>query len=656
MHPRKTVVFCVLAVCCLGLLRLSESQVPQEEVDALQQIVTDMGATYWSFDADLCEVEMVGISPAAPSGSEGYVECNCNYNNNSVCHVTKIVIKSYNLPGILPPGIVKLPYLRDISVLVNRLSGEIPKELGNITSLTYLNLEANQFSGAVPADIGRILRNCNITGEIPPYVWRLRVLQMLDVSFNRLVGEIPNHIARNLKLVGYMAPEYALWGYLTDKADVYSFGVVLLEIVSGKSNNNYMPSHNFICLLDWANHLQESKKIDELIDERLVSRADIEEIDRVVRVALLCTNATPSIRPTMSEVVQMLEGKMAIPDVITVGSPYNNDVRFKAVKDFHQERRIQSATWSQSQNSTTIRTDAASTVLARVAISLRRKVENALHEVAVQLGKKDWDFNLNPCDGNSNWTTPKRYDMPWYNNSVICNCSYPGERPDSQLPQWYYPTGMGIDKLEYMSVTVNRLSGPLPEYLGNITTLVYMGLESNLFNGMVPAELGKLTNLENLILSANNLTGELPMELNNLKKLTELRLSSNFIGKIPSLRSWTNLQMLELQASGFEGPIPSSISVLKNLSELRISDLNGGASEFPLLKDMLKMNNFQVFNLEITLRVSGIPYFSVSANSMHMLQERDRDIWELGKCLKTQKGDIILQVIELNIIAYASVM
>ncbi|KAK4399286.1 putative LRR receptor-like serine/threonine-protein kinase [Sesamum angolense] len=297
MHPRKTVVSCVLAVCYLGLLRLSESQVPQEEVDALQQIVTDMGATYWRFDADLCEVEMVGISPAAPSGSEGYVECNCNYNNNTVCHVTKMygsdflslttihVIKSYNLPGILPPGIVKLPYLRDIdfaynflrgtipkewasmqlnfiSVLVNRLSGEIPKELGNIRSLTYLNLEANQFSGAVPADIGRLI---------------------------------------NLKTLGYMAPEYALWGYLTEKADVYSFGVVLLEIVSGKRNNNHMPSDNFIGLLDWANELQESKKIDELVDERLGSWADIEEIDRVVKVALLCTKPTPSVRPTMSE-------------------------------------------------------------------------------------------------------------------------------------------------------------------------------------------------------------------------------------------------------------------------------------------------------------------------------------------------------------------
>ncbi|PWA58183.1 LRR receptor-like serine/threonine-protein kinase [Artemisia annua] len=50
---------------------------------------------------------------------------------------------------------------------------------------------------------------------------------------------------------GYMAPEYAMRGYLTDKADVYSFGVVALEIVSGKSNTNYRPKEEFVYLLDW---------------------------------------------------------------------------------------------------------------------------------------------------------------------------------------------------------------------------------------------------------------------------------------------------------------------------------------------------------------------------------------------------------------------
>jgi hypothetical protein len=49
-----------------------------------------------------------------------------------------------------------------------------------------------------------------------------------------------------------MAPEYAMRGYLTDKADVYSFGVVALEVVSGKSNTNYRPNEEFVYLLDWV--------------------------------------------------------------------------------------------------------------------------------------------------------------------------------------------------------------------------------------------------------------------------------------------------------------------------------------------------------------------------------------------------------------------
>jgi serine/threonine protein kinase len=51
---------------------------------------------------------------------------------------------------------------------------------------------------------------------------------------------------------GYMAPEYALWGYLTNKADVYSFGVVALEIVAGKNNMKYRPNEKYACLLEWV--------------------------------------------------------------------------------------------------------------------------------------------------------------------------------------------------------------------------------------------------------------------------------------------------------------------------------------------------------------------------------------------------------------------
>ena len=51
-----------------------------------------------------------------------------------------------------------------------------------------------------------------------------------------------------------MAPEYAMHGYLTDKADVYSFGIVALEIVSGKSNTPSQPMQEYFSLLDWVTY------------------------------------------------------------------------------------------------------------------------------------------------------------------------------------------------------------------------------------------------------------------------------------------------------------------------------------------------------------------------------------------------------------------
>jgi hypothetical protein len=49
-----------------------------------------------------------------------------------------------------------------------------------------------------------------------------------------------------------MALEYALWGYLTNKAYVYSFGIVALEIVAGKNNMKYWPNEKYACLLEWV--------------------------------------------------------------------------------------------------------------------------------------------------------------------------------------------------------------------------------------------------------------------------------------------------------------------------------------------------------------------------------------------------------------------
>lgn len=182
-----------------------------------------------------------------------------------------------------------------------------------------------------------------------------------DFGLARLGEDEKTHVSTRVAgTIGYMAPEYAMWGHLSYKVDVYSFGILTLEIVCGRSNNYYVPSEDFFCLLDWACHLRQSGNYMELVDQRLGCNYNIEEAEKMVNVALLCTNAAASERPTMSEVVNMLEGKMAISDVTSDFRAYTSDLRFKSIRGIHQRRETQSANDSHSEISTTVHTVTAS--------------------------------------------------------------------------------------------------------------------------------------------------------------------------------------------------------------------------------------------------------------------------------------------------------
>ncbi|CAL0303725.1 unnamed protein product [Lupinus luteus] len=162
-----------------------------------------------------------------------------------------------------------------------------------------------------------------------------------DFGLAKLDEEENTHISTRIAgTIGYMAPEYAMRGYLTDKADVYSFGVVALEIVSGKSNTNYRPKEEFVYLLDWAYVLQEQGNLLDLVDPSLGSRYSSVEAMRMLSLALLCTNPSPTLRPPMSSVVSMLEGKTPIQAPIIMrgeSGESSQNARFKALKVLSQD-------------------------------------------------------------------------------------------------------------------------------------------------------------------------------------------------------------------------------------------------------------------------------------------------------------------------------
>ncbi|KAI4333497.1 hypothetical protein L6164_018296 [Bauhinia variegata] len=135
----------------------------------------------------------------------------------------------------------------------------------------------------------------------------------------------------------YMAPEYAMHGHLTDKADVYSFGIVTLEIVSGSSNTIHGPKDQCFYLLDWAHLLKEKGNLTELVDPRLGSDFNAEEVMVMIKVALLCTNVTATLRPTMSSVVSMLEGSIVVPELVAESSEALDEKKLEAMRLYYQQ-------------------------------------------------------------------------------------------------------------------------------------------------------------------------------------------------------------------------------------------------------------------------------------------------------------------------------
>ncbi|KAM6551617.1 hypothetical protein CsatB_001425 [Cannabis sativa] len=188
--------------------------------------------------------------------------------------------------------------------------------LGTARGLAYLHEES------MPRIVHRDVKASNILldAALCP--------KISDFGLAKLYDDNKTHVSTRVAgTIGYLAPEYALRGHLTEKADVFAFGVLALEILSGRPNFCNGLENEKIYLLEWAWNLYEMNQSLELVDPTL-TEFDENEATRLVRVALLCTQASLWLRPPMSRVIGMLLGDMEI-EAITSKPSYLTDFDFK---------------------------------------------------------------------------------------------------------------------------------------------------------------------------------------------------------------------------------------------------------------------------------------------------------------------------------------
>ncbi|XP_058785881.1 G-type lectin S-receptor-like serine/threonine-protein kinase SD2-5 [Vicia villosa] len=135
-----------------------------------------------------------------------------------------------------------------------------------------------------------------------------------DFGLAKLMNREQSHVFTTLRGTrGYLAPEWITNYAISEKSDVYSYGMVLLEIIGGRKNydtnetseKNYFPSFAF--------KMMEEGKMRDILDSELQIDEHDDRVHCAIRVALWCIQEDMSMRPSMTKVVQMLEGLCTVP-------------------------------------------------------------------------------------------------------------------------------------------------------------------------------------------------------------------------------------------------------------------------------------------------------------------------------------------------------
>lgn len=114
--------------------------------------------------------------------------------------------------------------------------------------------------------------------------------------------------------LGYLAPELPRTGRATTSSDVYAFGALLLEVACGRRPIEPKALPEELVLVDWVWERYKEGRILDVVDPKLEGNFDESEVMMVLKLGFICSNDVPNARPSMRQVVRILDGEIELPD------------------------------------------------------------------------------------------------------------------------------------------------------------------------------------------------------------------------------------------------------------------------------------------------------------------------------------------------------
>ncbi|KAB2043919.1 hypothetical protein ES319_D01G052900v1 [Gossypium barbadense] len=441
----------------------------------------------------------------------------------------RLSLEICDLQGDIPSEIFLLGYLEYVDLRGNSLTGYLPKgsipsSLGNLTKITYLGFSYNKLEGKIPDVFGNLNKlttldffDCYFSGQLPPSMFNLTQLTYLDLSANRLEGPLPTHVTgfQNLK-------DFSLIdNLLTGGVPSWLFTLPSLEYL-GLSNNSLTGPINQI---QKPNSIQWVDLADNDIHGEIPS--SFFGLSKLTHLDLSSNNLSGVIRSDMLSKLENVPSKLK--NLTEVNLSNNKLWQFPS--------------------------------FLRSAKSLR-----------------SLDLSKNNIQGSIfNWESEgweQLIDLNLYNNSLTSLEQLPGKNIltlDLRSNQLQGPLPAPPPSLQKFLISDNKLTGEIPPSICNLTSLDILDLSKNYFGGIIPSCLGNFSRGISIInLQKNNLSGKIPDFCVELSSLTTLALNDNILeGLLPrSFVNCTVLRFLNLANNTLYDLFPRWLSVLPVLQVL----------------------------------------------------------------------------------------